>query len=102
MLAFLILFASFETLVAKPLFPLDNTARQVFLGVVRFYSVDNVSGLRCDANIMSTLLFWIFGHWVLHGKFIRFMKGENFTVAVTLGNNCQGKFDSTGVKKESE
>ena len=53
-------FCSFVVLVAKSFFPLDNIARQLFLDVVTFYSVDDVSGLRCDANNKSTVFFRIF------------------------------------------
>ena len=53
-------FCSFVILVVERLFPVDKIASQLFLDVVRFYSVDNVSGLRYDANDKSMLLFWIF------------------------------------------
>ena len=40
---FLDIFFTFVTLVAQRLFPLDKIAWKLFLDVVRFYGVDNVS-----------------------------------------------------------
>ena len=68
----------------------------LFLDVVRFYGIDNVSGLRYDSGSKNTLLFWIYGQWLMHGKFTRFMTGGKFTGAATCGKIRPGNFPQGG------
>ena len=77
-------FCSFVGLVAKDAFPLDNIAWLLFIDVVRFYSRDNVSGMWYDFHNGATVLFWVYGQWLLHGKFLRFMTGDKFAGSLAL------------------
>ena len=87
---------TFIRLVAEGSFPLDNISSLLFPDVVRFYGIDNVSGLRYDSESKNTLLFWIYGQWLMHGKFTRFMTGGKFTGAVTCGKIRPGNFAPGG------
>ena len=91
------IFCIFVDLVSKNDFPLNNIAWQLFLDVVRFYNADNVTGLRFDDENSSNMLFWIYGQWLMHGKFTRFMAGEKFAGALTLGQRIKGRLNPKGI-----
>ena len=77
----------FLDLVAKDKFPMQNIAFSLFLDVVNYFSCENTCGLRYADK--QTLLFWIFGYLLMHGKFLRFMSSEK----------GQGIFLDTNTKK---
>lgn len=91
-------FCSFVDLVAKDAFPLDNIAWLLFVDVVRFYSRDNASGMRYDFHNGATTLFWVYGQWLLHGKFLRFMTGDKFAGSLALNEKQRGEYDPANVR----
>ena len=57
-------------------FPLDNISLLLFLDTVNFYSCENASGMRYRKE---TMLYWIFGWLMFHGKWLRFNRGIKFS-----------------------
>lgn len=73
----------FFKLIADDAFPLSNIALLLFLDVVRFYGCANVCGMRYRKQ---TLLFWIFGYLLFHGKWLRFNRGLKFSGSTLSGD----------------
>ena len=82
-------------LVGRSQFPLSNISLLLFLDVVRFYGCSNASRMRYRKE---TLLYWVFGYLLFHGKWLRFSRGMKFS-GHTLSEDAsstQGHFNPDG------
>eukprot|EP00794_Sanderia_malayensis_P001312 gene1312-1457_t len=83
----------FFKLVANDNFPLQNISLLLFLDVVRYYGSANVCGMRYREE---TLLFWMFGYLLFHGKWLRFNRGLKFCRSTLEAEGRRGRFNTEG------
>jgi hypothetical protein len=82
-------YLSFHRLVSVGKFPLDNIAYLLFMDVVRWFSLDNVtSTMRYTDNVK---LFWETGLRLFHGRFLRFMGGPKNAGQIVEGTAKLGE-----------
>ena len=80
---------SFNQMLARREFPLNNIAFLLFMDVCKFLSNENSSAMRYSDKVKQ---FWKIGHKLFHGKWLRVMGGPKHRSQVVVGNTEKGNF----------
>ena len=85
-------YISFNQLISKGKFPLDNIAFLLFLDVVRWYSLDKST--TCMRYSEPCKLFWKTGFKLFRGRFLRFMGGPKNKGHVNEAEDIRGNYSA--------
>ena len=80
---------NFFKLVDEKRFPLDNIALELFLDVVKWFSISSTTLMRYHR---SSKAFWRLGYVLFHGRFLRFMSGFKNISSIINGESCRGRY----------
>ena len=80
---------NFFKLVNEKRFPLDNIAFDLFLDVVKWFSVSSTTLMRYNP---TTKAFWRLGYILFHGRFLRFMSGFKNIGSIINGDSSRGQY----------
>ena len=76
-------------------FPFENIAFLLFMGVYRFLSRKNTSGIRYNNKVKH---FWRIGYRLFHGKWLKFVSGSKHTGTLTTDQSDKEIFSPADAK----
>ena len=76
-------------IVYEKRFPLDNIAFELFLDVVKWFSVSSTTLMRYN---QTSKVFWRLGYVLFHGRFLRFMSGFKSIGSIINGESSRGQY----------